>query len=114
MIRNLILVVAITCLLVALWAIKDEKLSKKTKAIITAILAVMSVIAYIYEQNISENESKSIAILNKFKQGKTIVCGEYNVTNDKFNYEFGTATFVVKRDIKELDGVIIPIKKCEK
>jgi len=48
-----------------------------------------------------------------FKQGKTLKCGEYNVSAEKFNYEFGTASFLAKREFSDLSGVIVPIKSCE-
>ena len=75
----------------AIWAIKDEKISKGVKALVSAVLVAILVCVYFYEQNLSKN----------------------NVSAEKFNYEFGTASFLAKREFSDLSGVIVPIKSCE-
>ena len=77
----------------AIWAIKDEKISKGVKALVSAVLVVILVCVYFYEQNLSKNEDAISKLVTDFKQGKTLKCGEYNVSAEKFNYEFGTASF---------------------
>ncbi|WP_103605082.1 hypothetical protein [Campylobacter concisus] len=113
MVRNLILIAGLIVLFGAIWAIKDEKINKKTKAIVSAILLAVLVCGYIYESNLSRNEDAISKLVSDFKQGKTLKCGEYNVSAEKFNYEFGTASFLAKREFSELSGVIVPIKSCE-
>lgn len=100
-------------LLLCLWAIKDEKLSKKSKILLSVFSILVIFVAYVYERNLSLNSQKDFEILTKFNQGKVIKCKDYNVTNLKFNYEFGTATFMAKHEISELRGVILDIKDCE-
>ena len=97
----------------AIWAIKDEKISKGFKALVSAVLVVILVCVYFYEQNLSKNEDAISKLVSDFKQGKTLKCGEYNVSAEKFNYEFGTASFLPKREFSELSGVIVPITSCE-
>ena len=97
----------------AIWAIKDEKISKSIKALVSAVLVVILVCVYFYEQNLSKNEDTISKLVSDFKQGKTLKCGDHNVSNKKFNYEFGTASFLPKREFSDLSGVIVPIKSCE-
>lgn len=113
MVRNIIFLLGVFIFLSAIWAIKDEKISKKIKAAVTIVLLCGLAFAYLYETHIDKNESKISQLLLEFKQGKSLKCGEYNVTSDKFNYEFGTACFVAKRDAQEFSGVIVPISSCE-
>lgn len=113
MVRNLILIAGLIVLFGAIWAIKDEKISKGIKALVSAVLVVILVCVYFYEKNLSKNEDAISKLVSDFKQGKTLKCGEYNVSAEKFNYEFGTASFLAKREFSELSGVIVPIKSCE-
>ena len=113
MVRNLILIAGLIVLFGAIWAIKDEKISKGIKALVSAVLVAILVCVYFYEQNLSKNEDAISKLVSDFKQGKVLKCGEYNVSAEKFNYEFGTASFLAKREFSDLSGVIVPIKSCE-
>ncbi|ERJ26113.1 hypothetical protein [Campylobacter concisus] len=113
MVRNLILIAGLIVLFGAIWAIKDEKISKGIKALVSAVLVAILICVYFYEENLSKNEDVISKLVSDFKQGKTLKCGEYNVSAEKFNYEFGTASFLAKREFSELSGVIVPIKSCE-
>ena len=113
MVRNLILITGLIVLFGAIWAIKDEKISKGIKALVSAVLVAILVCVYFYEENLSKNEDAISKLVSDFKQGKTLKCGEYNVSAEKFNYEFGTASFLAKREFSDLSGVIVPIKSCE-
>ena len=97
----------------AIWAIKDEKISRGIKVLVSAVLVAILVCVYFYEQNLSKNEDAISKLVSDFKQGKVLKCGEYNVSAEKFNYEFGTASFLAKREFSDLSGVIVPIKSCE-
>ena len=114
MVRNLILIAGFIVLFGAIWAIKDEKISKGVKALVSAVLVAILVCVYFYEQNLSRNEDAISKLVSDFKQGKTLKCGEYNVSAEKFNYEFGTASFFLpKREFSDLSGLIVPITSCE-
>ena len=113
MVRNLIIIAGLIVLFGAIWAIKDEKISKGVKALVSAVLVAILVCVYFYEQNLSKNEDAISKLLTDFKQGKTLKCGEYNVSAEKFNYEFGTASFLPKREFSDLSGLIVPITSCE-
>ena len=113
MVRNLILIAGFIVLLGAIWAIKDEKISKGVKVLVSAVLVAILVCVYFYEDNLSKNEDAISKLVSDFKQGKVLKCGDHNVSNKKFNYEFGTASFLPKREFSDLSGVIVPIKSCE-
>ncbi|QPH85847.1 hypothetical protein CVT17_02160 [Campylobacter concisus] len=113
MVRNLILIAGFIVLFGAIWGIKDEKISKSIKALVSAVLVAILVCVYFYEENLSKNEDAISKLVTDFKQGKVLKCGEYNVSAEKFNYEFGTASFLAKREFSDLSGVIVPIKSCE-
>ena len=113
MVRNLILIAGFIVLFGAIWAIKDEKISKGIKALVSAVLVAILVCVYFYEDNLSKNEDAISKLVSDFKQGKVLKCGDHNVSNKKFNYEFGTASFLPKREFSDLSGVIVPIKSCE-
>ena len=113
MVRNLIIIAGVMLLFGAIWAIKDEKISKGVKALVSAVLVAILVCVYFYEQNLSKNEDTISKLVSDFKQGKTLKCGEYNVSAEKFNYEFGTASFLAKREFSDLSGLIVPITSCE-
>ena len=113
MVRNLIIIAGMMLLFGAIWAIKDEKISKGVKALVSAVLVAILVCVYFYEQNLSKNEDAISKLLTDFKQGKVLKCGEYKVSAEKFNYEFGTASFLPKREFSDLSGLIVPITSCE-
>ena len=113
MVRNLILIAGLIVLFGAIWAIKDEKISKGIKALVSTVLVAILICVYFYEENLSKNEDAISKLVSDFKQGKTLKCGEYNVSSEKFNYEFGTASLLAKREFSDLSGVIVPIKSCE-
>ena len=113
MVRNLIIIAGVMLLFGAIWAIKDEKISKSIKVLVSAVLVAILVCVYFYEENLSKNEDAISKLVTDFKQGKVLKCGDHNVSNKKFNYEFGTASFLPKREFSELSGVIVPITSCE-
>ena len=113
MVRNLIIIAGMMLLFGAIWAIKDEKISKTIKAAVSAALVVVLACVYFYEENLSKSEDAISKLVTDFKQGKVLKCGDHNVSNKKFNYEFGTASFLPKREFSELSGLIVPIASCE-
>lgn len=112
MVREIIFFAGVALFLAAIWAVKDEKISRMAKAAITVLVLAGGAGAWVYESSVSQRERQNAALLLEFRQGGTLKCDQYEVTSAKFNYEFGTASFVAKREIKELSGVIVPIKNC--
>ena len=54
MVRNLIIIAGVMLLFGAIWAIKDEKISKSIKALVSAVLVVILVCVYFYEKLFTE------------------------------------------------------------
>lgn len=100
-------------LAIALFVLAKDNIDKTTKWIVISSLLALVVLAFIYESYTSNIEEKNRAIINSFKQGKTITCKDGKVDNKRFNYENGTGTFMAKKEFKELSGIIIPITTCD-
>ena len=89
-----------------------KKISKALKRSLSAVLVAILVCVY-FTSKIYQNEDAISKLLTDFKQGKVLKCGEYKVSAEKFNYEFGTASFLPKREFSDLSGPIVPITSCE-
>ncbi|WP_169763447.1 hypothetical protein [Campylobacter mucosalis] len=113
MLRYAFVILALVVLFVALWAIKDEKLNKKNKVLLTALAFLAMLFAYFFQSVQDDKHSENLELLKHFKQGKVLVCSDINVTNTKFNYEFGTSCFLPKREFKELNGLVLKISDCK-
>lgn len=100
-------------LAIIIYSINNEKLSKKSKFTITAIVILIFGGIFIYESKISSINEQKTSLLTKFNQGKVLKCGDYEVNKSNFNYEFGTSTFIPKNEFTSLKGVIINIKDCK-
>ncbi len=107
--RILLFLVLILAVLILL-AISNDKLNLKSKISILAVCVVVFLAGFIYNQNDNKRSNDIKELLYKFNANESIKCGDYNITNSKFNYEFGTSSFVSK----EQNGIIIPIEKCLK
>lgn len=100
-------------LVVSLFSIKHESLTMRAKILLTIAISLICAAAYFYQFEFENRQAKSQEILTLFNQGKILKCGEIEVSNAKFNYEFGTSSFVAKREIKELSSVKVDIRNCE-
>ena len=98
---------------IAIFSVSDEKLSKKAKFIITFSVIFVAAALYFYETRLESEQGKRLELVALFNQGKTLKCGNFDVNNTKFNYEFGTSSFVTKRAAKELNSVKIALDGCE-
>lgn len=110
---RILLILAAFLLIALLFSIKHESLTTKAKILLTIAISFVFAAAYFYQSELENTQAKSQEILTLFNQGKILKCGEIEVSNTKFNYEFGTSSFVAKRGIKELSSVKVDIKNCE-
>ena len=92
---------------------KKNSFSKTTKIYMTGVIAVLTIAIYFYESNQEKNEQHNRAMLNAFRQGKTLTCKEYKVDQEKFIYVSGTQSFVAKASEKSLEGVVVPVSTCK-
>ncbi|WP_170018607.1 hypothetical protein [Campylobacter sp. RM16190] len=110
---RILFILAAFLLVVLLFSIKHESLNMRAKILLTIAISIVCAAACFYQFEFENRQAKSQEILTLFNQGKVLKCGDIEVTNSKFNYEFGTSSFVAKRGIKELSSVKVDIKNCE-
>lgn len=117
MIRYLFLAALGGVALLLLFVLPHERFSMRAR-VITAILVVgLIVCAAIFQGTSDDISANRRTLLLEFEQSKALKCGKISVSADKFNYEYGTASFVAK-DLRHggdaaLAGVIISIDECE-
>lgn len=117
MIKYVILACGVLLFLAAIGAISKEHLSTKAKSLIILLVLLLLGFGYIFEDKSQAKANFRQELLLGFEQNKTLKCDQYNINNKKFNYEYGTASFVAK-DVKNggdasLAGLIISIDECE-
>ena len=95
-------------------ASRKDSLAKTTKIYIVISLVLVFAVGWLfttYNQNVAEHDR---GIVNAYKQGKTLTCGDYKVDINSFLFVSGTLSFVAKEDKKELKGVVIDISTCKR
>ena len=112
MVREILFFVFVVLVLGLLWTVDHEKISKRLKLGVTIVALILGGAAWTYEKEVGEREAATTNALNKFNRGETLKCGEISVNKSEFNYEFGTASFVAKREAKNVATKIVPIKNC--
>jgi len=86
------------------------ELQKQDKIVIVSVVAVLIFSAIWYERNNNAQRAETHELLLKFKQGKTLICGDVNVTKENFNYVSHTFIGLEKTKFK---GFIIAQKQCK-
>ena len=92
----------------ALIILFKNKLSKKALISLMSFFVLIIIFIIFYEirsKNINQNYE---ALLLSFNTGNSIKCKNILVNNQKFNYDYGTKSFVSKSKIP----LIISIKEC--
>lgn len=107
--KILLFLVFILAILIFL-AVFNDKLNLKSKISILALCSAIFFVGFLYNEMDNQRSIDINELLYKFNSKEIIKCGDYNVTSAKFNYEFGTSSFVSK----DQNGIIIPIEKCLK
>lgn len=93
---------------------KNDSLAKITKIYIIISLVLVFAVGWlftVYNQNVAEHD---IGIVNAYRQGKILTCGDYKVDINSFSFISGTLSFVAKEDKKELKGIVIDISTCKR
>ena len=88
---------------------KVEKITKTSFILISVIIVVLAIILSIFEQENDAYKTKATKLNLDFVQSKTIICGDYNISNKTFNIT--SNSFVAKQNSKYL-GSIIPFQDC--
>ncbi|RAZ50756.1 hypothetical protein [Campylobacter hyointestinalis] len=109
---RIVLFLILLLFVILLFAVGNEKLNLKSKIIILVGAMALFLIVFFYNESMQNKEDGINRILEEFMQGKTVTCSGYEVDKKHFNYEYGTQSFVAKREFDNLNAVIIPIEKC--
>lgn len=92
---------------------KKNSFTKLQKIIVTIVITLFVVAIYIYESGRDADAQDNREVVNAFRQGDTVICGEHKVNNKRFIYISGTQIFMPKRDQEDLKGVIIKVSTCK-
>jgi len=98
---------------IAILNVDKERLDSKQKGIIIAFILTIVSIGVAYEYFISKSTESKREMVVHFTQGGVLTCKGIEVSNERFNYENGTASFVPKEGFLEIRGTIISIDDCE-
>ena len=110
---QLLLFIAIVLLLSAFWYAKKEALSIRTKLLLLGCILMTIVAGAFYEWKVAQKSAHNRVMLNAFKQGKTLVCGQREVHQKDFIFVSGTMSFIPSDTNKNDKGVVIDIFTCK-
>ncbi len=74
------------------------ELTKQQKVAISVTLFLFVLFAYLYNTIQAKEQERMYEIVTKYKQGKTIQCGNYEVNATNFDLSVGTYTFIGKEN----------------
>jgi len=97
----------------ALLSIDKETLEPKLKWSIAGAILGLVLVGMVYQHNTTSTQQENREKINHFSQGGSLTCKGIVVDNARFSYENGTASFVAKKGIQEIRGVIVPLRDCE-
>lgn len=110
-IRILAIVIFIAAL-GSLFYYKSEKFNLASKLILGILCIVLLASIVFYELSLEKQSEANREVLNAFNQGKTLICKDYEVTKEQFNFVGGTKVFSAKEEFKGLSGVILSVEEC--
>ena len=82
------------------------ELTKSQKLSIICILLVVVVGATMYNSYTSKQQEKLLNVVLKFKQNKTIKCGDIEVNSSNYTLSIGTYTFIGKKGTPYYDEMV--------
>ena len=93
-----------------------EKLGKKAFVLFWLLCGGLFIVIIAYELSISRFDKRQEQLLLDFSSGKNLICKDFdskdfNVSVDKFNYDYGTKSFVSKD--KNIRVQIFSVKACK-
>lgn len=107
-----ILIYALIIVLFALisYALK-ERLGKGAVPFFVALCFAGFALIGVYEISGAKKDKKHEQLLLAFSNSKPLKCQNTSVSKDKFNYDYGTKSFISKD--KSVRVLILSIKECE-
>lgn len=109
-----IILLAVVALVILLFSVDNEKISKKNKFIILIFFVVVGVFGYFLEKYQDDKFNNLDNLSKAFTQGKTLVCKGYDVNLTNFNLSYQTQTFIAKKDAQnKFKNIIVEIEDCK-
>ena len=108
-----ILIYALIIVLFALisYAALKERLGKRAVPFFAALCFAGFALIGVYEISGAKKDKKHEQLLLAFSNSKPLKCQNTSVSKDKFNYDYGTKSFISKD--KSVRVLILSIKECE-
>jgi len=88
------------------------ELTKQQKIVATAITLTIILGAATYNSYTSTQQEKMMNVVLKFKQNKTVKCGDVDVNSSNYTLSIGTYTFIGKKDTPNY-AQMISASTCE-
>lgn len=110
---RIILFLVLILFILIIFALSENLISKKNKFLITGLIVLIFGAVYFFAQYDKSVQNSANELLSTFEQGKSLVCDNIEVNSTNFAFEYGTQSFIPKRENKANAGVIISIKKCQ-
>jgi len=108
-----LLFLAVIVFFVSLWYTNKESLSTQTKLVMVGIVIALIGFAIWYEMDQNKINEDNRAIINAFKQGKTLSCGGVDVNATSFVFVNGTLSFIPSDTNGKDRGIVIDISTCK-
>ncbi len=89
---------------------KQEALSKTLKGFVIMMMLLAVGFTALFEYSASKAEQHSRQLLNAFKEGKVLTCGENDIDINTYSYESGTSTF---QPLLNVVGSTFSVKECK-
>ncbi len=109
---QVLLFIAIVLVLLSVFFAKSESMPLKYKIIMVLSIGIIIGLGFMYQSNVSEQTEHNRDIMNAFKQGKAIQCGDVEVSKKNFIYVSGTLSFVPNDKNMVHKGIVIDIVTC--
>ncbi|MDD3463056.1 MAG: hypothetical protein PHW07_05375 [Sulfurospirillaceae bacterium] len=110
---QIILFLLVTVLIVFIFSLDSETLSKKAKIFLLLGIGIVVLAGWFYEASLLDTQERKRAIVSAFEQGKTITCKDINVTSKEFLFSSGTSVFVPLGHVTHFKGVVIDVLDCK-
>ena len=88
------------------------ELTKHQKVLVTSMVLAVVLSAIAFNAYSNKQRDKMLDVVMKFKQNKTVKCGEIDVNNKNYTISIGTYTFIGKKDTPNY-GQMISASTCE-
>jgi len=88
------------------------ELTKSQEIMISAILLSIILGAIAYNTYNSEQREKMLDVVTRYKQGKSILCGNREINAKGYTLSIGTYTFIGKKDTANY-AEMIPASSCK-